>query len=398
MLSARRVALALSVACLSLGPFASAALAAGPATVTVRVEGSAETLLAPTQVTTTTEPVVKDGKAEDSCLGTSALGALQLATGGNWSGPWNGKFTEYEIYSIDGESHEFEPGAPANYYWSFWLDEEESPVGACGAELHPGDRLLFFPACYGAACPPNPTPLGIEAPASANVGEPVVVTVKKYSASGEGADAPGATVTGADAPATTDASGRAALTFCHPGEATVRVSAPNSVRTEAAIHVQAGTNGSCGTQTASGSTGSGSSTSEGGVAGFKAAASPYKGPYALVADVTDLTDGQMYKRGRAPRVLSGSIRAHSAVSSVSLELRREYKGRCSAYEGVRERFLHARCGQGSVFKVSSDGAFSYLLPAALAPGRYVLDVYATDVAGNRTALDRGSSRIVFYVR
>jgi len=377
---------------------ASAAVAAGPATVTVRVEGLKETLVAPTQVTTTTEPVVNDGKPADSCLGTSALGALQLATGGNWSGPWNSKYSEYEIYSIGGENHEFEPGASANYYWSFWLDEKESEVGACGAELHPGDRLVFFPACYGTTCPPNPTPLAIEAPASANVGEPVVVTVKKYNFSGEGAYAAGVTVAGADAPATTDASGRAALTFCHPGETTVRVSAPNSVRTEAAIHVQAGNDGSCETQAASGTTGGGSSTSEGGVAGFRGAASPYKGPYALVADVADLIDGHMYKRGHAPRVLSGSIRAHSAVSAISLELRREYRGRCYAYEGIRERFLPARCGNGSLFKVSSDGAFSYLLPSTLAPGRYVLDVYAADVAGNRTALDRGSSRIVFYVR
>ena len=35
---------------------------------------------------------------------------------------------------------------------------------------------------------------------------------------------------------------------------------------------------------------------------------------------------------------------------------------------------------------------------ALAPGRYVLDIEATDVAGNHTSLARGTSRIVFYVR
>jgi hypothetical protein len=92
------------------------------------------------------------------------------------------------------------------------------------------------------------------------------------------------------------------------------------------------------------------------------------------------------------------VLAHSPVSSVSLELRRQSKGRCYAYEGTRERFVRAHCGTGSLFKVSSSSSFSYLLPAALAPGRYVLDVQATDLAGNRTTLARGTSRTVFYVR
>jgi hypothetical protein len=47
--------------------------------------------------------------------------------------------------------------------------------------------------------------------------------------------------------------------------------------------------------------------------------------------------------------------------------------------------------------VSSNALFSYFLPFALSPGRYVLDTEATDVAGNHTSLARGTSRIVFYV-
>ena len=79
-------------------------------------------------------------------------------------------------------------------------------------------------------------------------------------------------------------------------------------------------------------------------------------------------------------------------------MRRGYKGRCWAYSGTRERFLKARCGQGSFFQVASGGnSFSYLLPAKLAPGRYVLDLRATDQVGNRTTLARGSTRTVFYV-
>ena len=60
--------------------------AAGPATVTVRVEGDAETLVPRTALTTTTAPVSKDGDASHSCTGTSAAGALEQASGGDWIG------------------------------------------------------------------------------------------------------------------------------------------------------------------------------------------------------------------------------------------------------------------------------------------------------------------------
>jgi len=126
--------------------------------------------------------------------------------------------------------------------------------------------------------------------------------------------------------------------------------------------------------------------------------SSYKGPYAVVAKLAGLIDGHTYPRGRAPRVLSGKVLAHTGVASVSLRLRRSYRGHCYAYNGASGRFGPARCGAGGFFKVGTQASFSYLLPEALAPGRYVLDVQATDAAGNRTTLARGTSRIVFYVR
>jgi hypothetical protein len=394
MLTSRRLSAALGAVYLSLA-VVSTALASGPATVTVRVEGLSETKLASTQVTTTATPVVKDGNPEHACSGTSALGALELGTGGSWSGPWNSGFKQYEIYSIEGETHLFEPSSSANYYWSLWIDEKEASVGACEAELAPGDRVLFFPACFGSACPPPLSPLGIQAPASANVGEPISVTVTTYASGGEAAAAPGATVAGAGANATTDAGGHATLTFSHSGLITLVASAPNAVRTETTVCVHAGSDGSCGTQAPSNSATPTPSTNTGGAASF---VSHYTGPFALVASATGLLDGHVYARGRSPRVLSGSILAHSPVSAVSLELRRRYRGICSAYDGIGERFHRARCGSGSFFRVSSTGVFSYLLPEALRPGRYVLDVQASDVAGNRTTLARGTSRLVFYVR
>ena len=68
---------------------ATPAGAAGPADVTLRVEGRADTLLARTTVRTTTSPVNKDGQAGHDCTGTSVAGALEVATAGAWTGSWS---------------------------------------------------------------------------------------------------------------------------------------------------------------------------------------------------------------------------------------------------------------------------------------------------------------------
>lgn len=375
----------------------SSAVAAGsPASVTVRVEGLNETKLPPTLVTTTTTLVVKDGNGADSCSGTSALGALELASAGNWSGPWEAKFNQYSIYAIAGETHEFEEGAPANYFWSFWLNNKFSELGACETELQPGDQVLFFPSCFGSACPtPEPTPLAIEAPASANTGEAVEVTVKQYNAAGEASPAVGADVGGGGTGATTDGQGHATLKFFGDATYTLRASAgaerPPGIRTETTICVHEGNDGTCGTP----------SSSKGGPPpppGSSLQTGTETGK-SLVARAGGVRNGHVYSRRHAPRVLSGKVTSKAPVTSISIRLRRRWRGRCWAYNGAQERFVKARCGQDSFFKVSSHGSsFSYLLPSKLAPGRYVFDIEASDAAGNHTALHRGSSSVVFYVK
>jgi hypothetical protein len=394
MIPSRRISLALGVVGLCLMLFVPAALAAEPASVLVRVEGAGETLVAPTAVTTTTAPVVKDGNPADACPGTSAAGALELATKGAWSGAWFSGLG-YAVETIAGESHLFEAGAAANYFWSFWLDNKPASTGICEAELSPGDSVLFFPECFSetGACPPSPNPLGMVATPVAEVGSPVTVNVTSYAnATGVASPAVGATVTGRGTSATTDSSGKATLTFSAPGTVVLQASAPGSVRTEASVCVHSAGDGACGSTGLSGSAGG----QGGGVLGFSAAS--YKGPYAVVAKVAGLIEHHSYPRGRAPRLLAGTVLAHTTVASVSLRLRRSYKGRCYAYNGASERFGSARCGHGSFFKVGTRSSFSYLLPESLPAGRYVLDVQANDVAGNRTTLARGTSRVVFYVR
>jgi len=409
MLTSRRMSLALGAACMMFAAFASSAWAGEPATVTVRVEGfNGVTLLPQTQVTTSTAPIpVESG----SCSGTSAGGALYDATHGNWKVKEEGQGVA--ILGIDGVN--LPPFGSGDYaYWALWVNDKFAELGACSEELQAGDHVVFVGQCFalGSECPTSESApdhfLTETAPSAnvANVGEAVSVTIGSLStASGAGeATLPtGVTVTGAAQPVSPNDQGVATLSFPSAGNYTIQAHAPDAVPSDPfTICVHNGNDGTCGTtapttSSTSTSTSTGTSTAATGVAGF-ARSAPYTGPYALVARATDLIEDHTYGRTNAPRVLSGTVLAHSAVSTVSLQLRRRYKGRCYAYNGTRERFMPARCGKGSYFKVSTSASYSYLLPAALAPGRYVLDIRATDASDNHTTLARGSSRIVFYVR
>ncbi|HEX3509663.1 MAG TPA: hypothetical protein VHT27_01055 [Solirubrobacteraceae bacterium] len=387
----RTAASLLTLACASLVPAAVAGAAEGaPATVTVRVEGPSSTLLPATTVTTNSAPVVKDGNSADSCAGTSAAGALELATKGSWSGNWYSGLG-YSVETIEGQAFPF----TQPFYWTFWLDNKPSTIGICEAQLSSGDSILFFPECFSETageCPAPANPLAIEGPASAETGMPVTFSVLSYpNAGGAAAPGTGATVSdpGEHSSAATDSAGRASLTFATAGVHTVDVSAPGSVRSETTICVHAGNDGTCGTTAPA--------APEAGVAP-STARKPYTGPFAVVATVAGAAEGHAYAPAQAPRLLAGTVLAHTSVSSVSLELRRRYKGRCWAFAAKSARFERAPCGSGTPFPVATGASFSYLLPSALKPGRYVLDVLATDAAGNHTALARGSTRIVFYVR
>jgi hypothetical protein len=394
MLVSRRLLKALSLCCLLALALAPLAHAGTPAAVTVHVEGASGTLLAPTTVTTNTTPVEKDGNPAHTCTGTSAAGALEQATSGNWGGTW---FTGlgYSAETILGETHSFEPEAAANFFWVFWLNNTPSTLGICEVELTPGESVLLFPDCFSesGACPPPPNPLGIAAPSVADAGAPFDVTATSYAnATGAPSPAVGATVSGGGASATTDAQGHATLALGQTGNVQLRVTAPASVPSEATVCVHNGNDGNCGFGATSGS------GSSGVLGSTTTSAAPYKGPYAVVAHATGVLDDHVYTPATAPRLLRGTAVAHTQIASVLIRLRRTVHGRCFAYNGVSARFVRTRCGGGRFFKVASTPSFSYLLPGALKRGRYVLDIEAVDVAGNHTSLARGSSRVVFYVR
>ena len=120
------------------------------ANVSVRVEGTADTLLPRTATSTTTGTFTKDGSASHQCARNSATGALEAATGGNWAGRW-ASFGDYEIQTIRGETHTSEAGDTSGTYWSFWLNYKFSSTGGCGTPMQDGDDVLFFPSCFGCA-------------------------------------------------------------------------------------------------------------------------------------------------------------------------------------------------------------------------------------------------------
>ena len=364
--------------------------------VTVRVEGTADTLLARTTVPLGGAPVVREG---NSCPGSSAAAALERATGGGWSGTWNPGYSDWELTQIEGESHSF--AAPA--YWGFFLNEAVASLGICGQQLQAGDRLLFAPA------PSNFDPIGVltldGVPATAAPGAAFTVTVKR-TATGYGPPPDYLPLTetlpvaGAQialpggATVTSGADGTAVISLTGAGPATLRAVKAGEVRSPAEpVCVTTGADGLCG------------SVAPAPTAGTSAAADA--SPAA--AFIAGVREGARFTRRSAPRTLSGTVQADpSGVKDVLLRLTRRTGVRCEAYDGARERWARAaRCGTegGRWFSVGSRASWSYLLPAALTAGRYVLDVRTVDGAGNvsrgadrSTDPSRARTRVVFTVR
>jgi hypothetical protein len=367
---------------------------AGP-TVTVRVEGESATLLPATTVTLgAPDPL-------NNCPANSVAAAINLATGGNWD---HKSFTE----TILGETHSFAHSDT----WAEWVNYKWGG-GICNDLLSEGDEVLMLadlepPPTYAASV----LPLVIsEAPSVVQGGSPFSVKVSIVHlpagevppGSGTLEPAEGVTVSLGTVHATTGPGGVANITPAGIGSQTLLATKAGDAPSRAlSVCIHNGNDGTCGTQTPTGGV-SQTATPTATIAPSTA----YMGPFAVVARTTGVLDGHVYSRTNAPRVLAGIVTAQNGVSSVSIELWREYRGRCWAYDGRTERFLRAPCAHGrffkipsasKFFKVSETRTFSYLMPFALTRGEYVLDITASDTAGNRTTLARGTSRIRFYVR
>lgn len=401
-------ALGLIIVGLSLLGGASPAAAAGtPGPVTIRVEGADATLVPPTTVTTTTASVDKAGVA---CPGTSAGGALQAVdpawSGQNFDTPPDAAGQTVE--SIKGESHSF----ATNTYWALYVNGQAAQAGICTTDVNPGDSILLYAACAGATsgCIAG-EPLAATAPATARPGEPFDVAVREtvttydpnppYGSTTATSASQGATVAGGGLSATTGADGRATLTATQRGPLSLLVTKTGQVRVPVSLCITDGADGFCGT------------TKPGDPVAPAPAAAPctttgHDGRCGTVDTtapapaIRGLRDQVRFAHGHGPATLTGTAGGDPAgIKEVRLRLTRTLGPRCTVYDGALERLVRTTvCGVkgGRSFAVGPGPDWSYLLPAALPRGRYVLDVIAVDRAGNvSTVSARGRDRIVFFV-
>jgi hypothetical protein len=400
----RRLARPLIAASL-LSLIVPAAASAAPAgDVSIRVEGSTATLAGPAVVRTTAGAFAKVATAGGTatCSSTSIGGALETLTAGAWNGTNSGLGMSVE--TILGETHLFSSDA----YWNLYVNDVPASNGICAQELAPGDRVLVAPSCTGAdtATCFSGDPLELTGPATAAPGAAVTLhaveytvtfgTAPEYVNTATAAASAGATVTGGGQSATTDAAGNATVTLAATaGPQVFTVTKGDRVRGTVAVCATTGSDGACGPVQASAGTAKCATNGHDGKCGTADKTPPY-------ARIAAIRDGQRFARGRGPRTLSGSIATEPrGLRSLRLRLTRNDGGRCSTYDSRRERFVRTRrCGAsaGRTFALGTAQDFSYLLPRRLGRGRYVLDVFAVDAAGNRGNLTRGQSRVVFHVK
>ena len=221
-----------------------AAQSALAADVGVRVEGTPDTLVPRTVVSTSLDNQSRRRKPPcHHAPSASAGGALERATAGDWSGRW-ASFGDYEIQTIKGERHASNAGDSSGTYWSFWLNYKLANAGACGTPVQTGDDVLFFPSCFG--CDKEPTPLRIASlPQSSQPGQPFDVRVVEYAVTYD-ADFNATTIEEPAGGATVTASGRD-FTAGDDGVAHVTVDGRSlaTVRASKAGHVRSATENVC---------------------------------------------------------------------------------------------------------------------------------------------------------
>jgi hypothetical protein len=354
---------------------AAAPSLAAPATVNLRVEGSTQTLfegpITTDAKTINGHPCDGTNKNTNPTPGPTMTGAMDdgaTAAGFTWDGTWDTNFDDFFINRIGPDTN---TGAPDYQpYWGYFLNGVASNLGGCQEQVHEGDSVLFAYSSFGQPL------LELAAPARAASGESFTVTVQQNDGNGTRTPAAGASVGGAS----TDATGHATLSSDSTGMHTFKATRSDAVRSNAAtVCVYVPGSGDCGTDKV---------PDAAPVDNTPAPAAALKDTTPPVVRITTLTPGKTYKRG--PRVLSGDVDDAGGVAQVFLRLRATNGGkmmaasRCRWFSGKREVFSHRAvpCSRARFFRVGSDPHFSYLLPARLGKGRYVLDVKVLDRAYN----------------
>jgi hypothetical protein len=106
--------------------------------VTVTVKGKTKLLLPTKTVQLKSGWITRGGAPTGKCSATSAQGALNVATHGNWKGTWYSSYHEYYITGILGDSE-----TTKKYYWGLYVNGKMASKGACDIKLKTGDKVLF---------------------------------------------------------------------------------------------------------------------------------------------------------------------------------------------------------------------------------------------------------------
>ncbi len=352
-----RTALAVATLLAALCVVAPAAFAA-PVTVNLRVEGKTATIFEG-PVTTDGKTLTKDASGPHACDGTNgganptpgptmttALDDGAIAGGFTWDGTWY-SFGDFGIDRIGPDANS------SSEFWGYALNYQTAGKGGCQVQVTSGDEVLFgFDYWSKSAL------LKLTGPATADAGQPVTVTVVDGQ---NGAPAAGASVGGA----LTGPDGKAQLTFSSTGVQRLKAQRADAIRSNAlSICVHRGNDGTCGTV----------------VPGVAPVDPPAVDTRMPVATIAGIRNRQRFSRRRAPRLLRGTVDPGAAgVHAVRFRLRRATTGRCWFYSTVQERFRRGRCDASwFLYRVGNRPTWEYLLPARLAPGRYVLDVRVMD--------------------
>jgi hypothetical protein len=390
---------------------ACATAQASPITVNLRVEGSSATLFEgaissqgesfqaassngahPCNYAENGTPGGFADEGNQSATPTTALHDAALGAGlafdATWFGSGAGKNENPGDFFVTTVGSDANQSVSPFASWGFAVNYTTAPVGGCQIALAPGNEVLWAYNYFNLS-----HLLRLAGPDTAAAGSPLTVHVTdgQNGAAIEGAaigeDIAG--VTSAIPGAVTDAAGNATVTLAHAGQVLLKATRADSVRSNGlAVCIHAGNDGTCGTSLPG------------------APAGPGAQPAVIPPGVADSAvaegalSGHVYARRLAPRVLRGIVRVPQGgtLREVRIRLERRYGRRCFAFSGARERFVRTRCGAARLFSVGSSESFSYLLPAALPPGRYVYDVVAIDGAGHASPLRNGISHIVFRVR
>jgi hypothetical protein len=366
---------------LSAALLAAPAVAAGPATVKLRVEGADRTIYEGVVTTDARSITIGPGPTFGAPYpgGTHVCNGLNGGNQGgypgpggtphtalddaartgafNWYGYFDSSFDDFFPVTIAGEG-----SVPNGPFWDTRTNYVSNQRGGCQIELANGDEVLFALDGFNKI-----HALKLTGPATAAPGVPFAVSVTDGQ-SGDKID--GAAVGGQ-----TTVGGTAMVRLDSSGVHRLKASRADSVRSNALdVCVTNGSDGACG-----------------------AAAPQPSGPdtTAPTGTILGIRDGQRFTRRRAPRELRGTASADpSGLWAVKIRLTRRLGGTCWYFSGTKERFLERTCGKQYAFKVGESTEWSYLLPARLPRGRYTLDVYAVDKAFNRGA----ETRVVFRVR